>query len=665
MNLKNISLKWQILVLVVLLIIVPTLVVGMIGYNTANQEMVNSVEGDLTQKSLLVRDHVETAYNLQKSKVTDALNLFIEEITVSGLDFASGTETLVIEGSGERIDFTPLELKGQDLLLSDYIYGQAESLSSDTLFYFRITDNGLLNIPLTNQETAFLIPDNEQEYTSLTSNGFYGVINLNNTDYILGCAVLEAENKDEAVLCEGTEKAALAKPIKEQLSDFVIGETGYIALLNSEGDYVLSKNMEQDGKNIWGATDDDGELFVQQVINDSLTFSSSDDSGIVYYSWKNPGELFARQKVGAYTYFEQLDWVIWPNAYHSEFLSGMNRIRAVTVLVIVLSVLIAGGLAYLFVSRFTSPFKKIIDSMKQVADGDLTQKSALNGNKEFEMLSDSFNKMVDNLKSLIKKLQETVSVTASSSQQLSASSEQVNTATNQVSTTIQELAKGSETLSKSSEDAKHASQETAANAEQGKASASQITDRMNSISQITTESAQQINALGEKSDQISEIVSTIEDVSKQTNLLALNAAIEAARAGDAGRGFAVVADQVRKLAEETQEATGKISTLITGIQGQIHDSVDSMDKNSKEVAESTDKVQQAISLFEQIPELINKANGALNDMASVAEENAAGTEEVSASIEEVSSSMNQVSSTAQQLTSQAENLKDLANKFKV
>ena len=101
-----------------------------------------------------------------------------------------------------------------------------------------------------------------------------------------------------------------------------------------------------------------------------------------------------------------------------------------------------------------------------------------------------------------------------------------------------------------------------------------------SVEKIVNDSALTVDKLGERSKEIGQIVESISGIAEQTNLLALNAAIEAARAGEHGRGFAVVSEEVRKLAEESQEASQKIATLIGEIQAETTNAVDSMQKGN-------------------------------------------------------------------------------------
>ncbi len=106
-------------------------------------------------------------------------------------------------------------------------------------------------------------------------------------------------------------------------------------------------------------------------------------------------------------------------------------------------------------------------------------------------------------------------------------------------------------------------------AKRGKEHLEQTVKQMNQIRQSFSLISKQVNDLTSYSEQIGHIVATISTISSQTNLLALNAAIEAARAGESGRGFAVVAEEVRKLAEQADDAAKQVSELIGRVQHQV------------------------------------------------------------------------------------------------
>ncbi len=203
---------------------------------------------------------------------------------------------------------------------------------------------------------------------------------------------------------------------------------------------------------------------------------------------------------------------------------------------------------------------------------------------------------------------------------------------------------------------------------------------------MINESAQIIRHLGERSNQIGEIVDVITDIADQTNLLALNAAIEAARAGEAGSGFAVVADEVRKLAEGSAKAADEIALLIKQTQDDTRTAVSSIDLGSKEVTEGKEIVTSAGRSLDEIVEVLTSSSDmarrisaatkelsrgmknvttSIDEISTSAEKNASSTQETAASMEQMTSSMEDVASSAQKLSDMAIQLGEHVNRFKL
>src|SRR5205823_4826109 len=140
------------------------------------------------------------------------------------------------------------------------------------------------------------------------------------------------------------------------------------------------------------------------------------------------------------------------------------------------------------------------------------------------------------------------------------------------------------------------------------------------------------------SEGIGGIVETITGIAGQTNLLALNAAIEAARAGEQGRGFAVVAEEVRKLAEESQQAAASIADLVTEIQDETHRTVEIVGEGLQRTEESSAKVETARDAFREIGESVDAMTRRIEEIADATAEVAAVAEQSSASTQQVSAS---------------------------
>ncbi len=193
---------------------------------------------------------------------------------------------------------------------------------------------------------------------------------------------------------------------------------------------------------------------------------------------------------------------------------------------------------------------------------------------------------------------------------------------------------------------------------------------INAIAELVKDSSERIGRLGESSEQIGAIVSTITDIAAQTNLLALNAAIEAARAGEMGRGFAVVADEVRKLAERTTQATQQISEMIKLIQSETQGAVDTMKLAVHEVEKG---VEDGARASESICEILGQITELSNDISLIAtatQEQKAMTGDISASGQQMSTMVDgsaqearNVAATATTLSRQTDQLSRLVKGF--
>ncbi|WP_185970953.1 methyl-accepting chemotaxis protein [Alkalicoccobacillus porphyridii] len=193
-------------------------------------------------------------------------------------------------------------------------------------------------------------------------------------------------------------------------------------------------------------------------------------------------------------------------------------------------------------------------------------------------------------------------------------------------------------ISESTQFVAESSSATYTNAKQGNTAVQKSMNQMDLIGQDVQSSKERIEALGQKTAEIEQILLQITGISKQTNLLALNAAIEAARAGEHGRGFSIVANEVRMLAEQTNAATANIQKLIVEVQEGSNDAISAIQQGANSVEVGIDLNREIGSVFKTINENAQEVDEFIQDLSESIGELTGSMEDVSNTMKEVSTS---------------------------
>lgn len=335
-------------------------------------------------------------------------------------------------------------------------------------------------------------------------------------------------------------------------------------------------------------------------------------------------------------------------------------------ILVLITILLGIIIAYVVSQMIVNPVRKINDEAAKIASGDLSgDEIKVKSQDEIGQLAQSFNAMLINLKNMVRQMQEKSNSVASSAEELTAGAENVSAGANETASTITQVAATVEQVATNTQNVATASVQATKYAKDGEMGLHNVREKMDSIQRATEANGKIIQGLNQSTAQITKIVDLITQIADQTNLLALNAAIEAARAGEQGRGFAVVAEEVRKLAEQSTNATKEIYTLIATIQQESQQAVDSMLQAQNQVGEGAEVVHNVGETIDQIILAVQNIDGDIQSLAAAAEETTASMQNVAAATEEQTATMEEVSATSQDLAKVAEELDSIARQFKL
>ena len=325
------------------------------------------------------------------------------------------------------------------------------------------------------------------------------------------------------------------------------------------------------------------------------------------------------------------------------------------------------------------PLNELITVAETVAEGNLHISNIRKSNDEFGQVQGAMEKMVQNLRNMVGRITDTTATVASSSQELASTATELDrnsqTQADGIETTATAMSEMAQSIHDVSRNA-HQTSESAGKMKQiavdGREALNATSQELFSFAEVVKQSVGQIEALGEKSDSINDVVDIIKDIADQTNLLALNASIEAARAGEMGRGFAVVADSVRQLARRSRDSADEIAATVKSMQNEVQSSVTSM-KNEREAIEMiVSRVDGSQKAMLEIVACVEQVFDMVQTIATSTEEQSATSEDINRTMvtihditRQVSVSVNDIKSTSDSFAQLATELHQMVGWFKL
>lgn len=347
----------------------------------------------------------------------------------------------------------------------------------------------------------------------------------------------------------------------------------------------------------------------------------------------------------------------------AELMTDMAGVFSVGVVILIAWVFILLALG----RKVTGPLNEVVDSLQAACQGEIGRKVEVKTEDEIGVLAASYNQMIDLIVYLIRQTQESsrrleqsASDILSATEQAASGSAEQAASISQTTATMEELASTYRQIAENADQVVNMAEASLGSAEAGQQAVANTLNAMEDIKGRTQTSASRILALGERSQQIGQVLSIINAIADQTKILALNAAIEAARAGEAGKGFSVVAIEIRKLAESVVESTSEISTIMTEIQAAANELVMSTEQELKQVQEGVELAHDTGENLDQILEMVEQTTVAAKEISAATQQQKSATDQVVKAMREVASVAQQTAAGSRQVASSAESLSAMA-----
>lgn len=456
-----------------------------------------------------------------------------------------------------------------------------------------------------------------------------------------------ANMKDVAIITLDLDKKLLQAPI----ASMDLPEGSYCAIVSQDGREITDASLEGE------STFTDKEFYQNSV-------NGSEETGHQYVTIHGDKFLYLFSKLG------QTGNSICCIIPESAIVAQASEIKNFTVAIVVIASILAIFLSILMAMGIGKVIKHVNLITKQASDGDLSMEIQSRRKDEFGLLYGHLSDMFNGMKGLIGKVARITGKVSESAKDVAEGSTKLVKSAKYISETIATMEVGINDQAKSAESCmremddlsnrivhvvestnmiQESSDKTIEILQTGMRTIDSLSDNVKNSTKVSQSAIDNMVKLSDESREINSITHTMNEIADQTNLLALNASIEAARAGEAGRGFAVVADEIRKLAEQSLQASNQISEIILNVQKKMDGTVETVKEAGAIVASQEESLNQTISTFEDIKlqmvyltDHIEEITNDVQNMNVAKEGTMAAIEGISAVLEETAASSTEV-----------------------